>query len=205
MKGYLARLSSMERRFVVAVMVVIVLVINVLFIWPRFKDWKQAEDRLAAARATLELYRKEIANEKKYLTEVRRLESETAAVPPEDQEIEFARSITTEAARSGVVIQVNNRQNAPTNQFFLERAQSLSVLADEAQLVNFLYNLGAGNSLIRVRDLTIRPELPARQKLNASIKLVASYQKKAPTRATVRPVGVNTPSAKSATSTAKSP
>jgi len=42
--------------------------------------------------------------------------------------------------------------------------------------VDFLYNLGSGNSLIRVRDLSLRPD-PPRQQLSGNVKLVASYQK----------------------------
>ena len=44
------------------------------------------------------------------------------------------------------------------------------------QLVDFLYKLGAGASMIRVRDLTLQPD-PPRQRLTADIRLVASYQK----------------------------
>ena len=42
--------------------------------------------------------------------------------------------------------------------------------------MDFLYSLGSGNSLIRVSDLTLRPD-PPRQQLSGTVKLVASYQK----------------------------
>jgi len=69
------------------------------------------------------------------------------------------------------------RISSGTNQFFLEQSQNISVQSGEQQLVDFLYNLGSGNSLIRVRDLTLRPD-PPRQNLSATVKLVASFQKK---------------------------
>jgi len=47
--------------------------------------------------------------------------------------------------------------------------------------VDFLYSLGSGNSLIRVRDLRLHPD-PPRQQLQADIRLAASYQKKAAPR-----------------------
>ncbi len=49
----------------------------------------------------------------------------------------------------------------------------------EKELVEFLYNLGASNSLIRVHGLAVRPD-PPRQRLSAEVTLVASYQKAAP-------------------------
>ena len=48
--------------------------------------------------------------------------------------------------------------------------------------MDFLYNLGSGNSLIRVRDLALHPN-PPRQALSGNVKLVASYQKNPPKKA----------------------
>ena len=62
--------------------------------------------------------------------------------------------------------------------FFVEQIQNIVVLANDRQLVDFLYKLGSGASAIRVRDLELQPDAP-RQNLNANIRLVASYQKNA--------------------------
>ena len=182
MKKYFERLSSLERRFVIGVLVVVFLLLNVLFVWPRFADWNAAQVRLAKARKTLAQWQAEVNQSPTIQTQVKVLESEGAAVPPEDQSIDFLRTIQTQAAQSGVNILGNARQIARTNQFFLEQAQSITTQSGEEQLVAFLYNLGEGNSLIRVRDLSLRPDAP-RQQLTANIKLVASYQKKPVTRA----------------------
>jgi len=45
--------------------------------------------------------------------------------------------------------------------------------------VDFLYKLGSDASMIRVRDLELQPD-PPRQKLNANVRLIASYQRNAP-------------------------
>ena len=66
--------------------------------------------------------------------------------------------------------------------FLSQQVQNINVLATEEQLVDFLYKLGSGSSMIRVRDLTLQPDAP-RQHLTADIRLVASYQKN-PTPAT---------------------
>jgi hypothetical protein len=55
--------------------------------------------------------------------------------------------------------------------------QTVAIVSGEQQLIDFLYNLGTGNSLIRARDLSVHPDQP-HQQLNTTITLVASYQKK---------------------------
>ena len=42
--------------------------------------------------------------------------------------------------------------------------------------MDFLYKLGSGASMIRVRDLELQPDSP-HYHLSANIRLVASYQK----------------------------
>jgi len=177
-KNYLAKLTSTERRFVVGVFVVVFIVINILFIWPRFKDWNTVKVQMTKAQTRLQDFQKEIGQKTTYERLVKELESEDAAVPPEDQMTEFLRTIQVQASQSGVRIDGNTKQPTVTNQFFLELAQSISVVGGEPQLVDFLYRLGAGNSLIRVRALTLRPD-PPRYQLNANMTLVASFQKKA--------------------------
>ena len=63
--------------------------------------------------------------------------------------------------------------------FFVEQIQNINVTATDDELVDFLYKLGSDVSMIRVLDLELQPD-PSRQKLNANIKLVASYQRSAP-------------------------
>jgi Tfp pilus assembly protein PilO len=126
-----------------------------------------------------------------YEAQVKKFASQGESVAAEDQAINFTRTIQSQSIASGVQLQNTSRQITRTNDaFFVEQVQNISVLATEEQLVNFLYNLGSGASMIRVRDLELQPDAP-RQRLSASIKLVASYQK-------------NSPSAK-APSTAKAP
>lgn len=186
MKKYLARLNSTERRFVVGVFVVVFIVINLLFIWPRFKDWDAVKVQMRKAQNNLQTFQKEISQKASYEKLVRELENESAPVPPEDQVTEFLRTIQMQATRSGVTVSRNTPQPTTTNQFFLELAQSLSIQSGEPQLVDFLYQLGAGTSMIRVRGLTLRPVEPQRYQLSANITLVASFQKSTAARPPAR-------------------
>jgi Tfp pilus assembly protein PilO len=176
-KKYLSKLTSTERRFVVGVFVVVFIVINVLFIWPRFKDWNSVKAQMTKAENKLRDYQKEIGQKPTYERLVRELENADSAVPPEDQATELLRTINTTAAQSGVRIDGNTRQPTVTNQFFLELAQSITAVGGEPEMVDFLYRISAGNSLIRVRALTLRPD-PPRYQLNANMTVVASFQKK---------------------------
>ena len=191
MKKYFAQLRPNERRLVVGVLVVVVLVLNAVFIWPHYSDWGNLSGRLEEAKRKLKLYQTAVDQTATYEAQVKKFASQGESVAPDDQAINFTRSIQSQSIASGVQLQNTSRQITRTNDaFFVEQVQNISVLATEEQLVNFLYNLGSGASMIRVRDLELQPDV-SRQRLSASIKLVASYQK-------------NSPSAK-APSTAKAP
>jgi len=203
MSSYLDRLNlrPFEKRLVVGVGAVLFLVLNAWFVVPHFSDLNRARDRRLEALKKLERWQAEIDQKAKYEVGINKFRQEGLEVPPEDQQNQFARVIQDQQVRSGVGIQQFGRVTTQTNQFFLELTQPISVQSGEAQLVDFLFNLGSGNSLIRVRDLTLRPD-PPRQQLSGTVKLVASYQKNPPKKGApaASPAPANT---KSVTTTAK--
>jgi hypothetical protein len=136
---------------------------------------------MAEAQAKLARYEAEFVQTNAYLAGLRQYEKEGADVAIEDQSYQFANAIQSQAGESGVRVVSNGRITTQTNQFFLEKTQTISVQGGEPQLVDFLYNLGSGNSQIRVRGLNLRPD-PSRQQLLANVTLVASYQKRAAPR-----------------------
>jgi Tfp pilus assembly protein PilO len=178
-RKYFAQLRPLERRLAVAVLVVLFLVLNYVFIWPHFSDWSQLNTRLKNARATLASRQATIAQAANYAVLVKKMEGQGGVVAPEDQAINFIRTIDSQSARSGVGIVNMSRQMTRTNEFFVEVAQSINVTAGDQQLVDFLYKLGSDASMIRVHDLELQPD-PAHQHLNANIRLIASYQKVTP-------------------------
>jgi type II secretory pathway component PulM len=175
--GYLSNLRPSERRLVVGIGVVFFVVINFWFIIPQFGEWGRVQARMWEAQEKLSVYQKEIAMKSNYEKVVRQMESEGQSVPAEEQTVQFSRTIQNKQAESGVQIISTSKMNVRTNQFFIDQGQSITLQAQESQLVDFLYNLGTGNSLIRVRELSLRPD-PPRQNLVANATLVASYQKK---------------------------
>ncbi len=187
------KLRPFERRLVVVIGVVLFLVAQFLFVWPKFGAVKKMDIRREAAKRELAKFRAEFAETNKIALELRKLEGEGGTVVPEDQASDLMRTIQVQAQQSGVVPQNVSKAFTRTNDaFFLEQSVTVTTLSTEAELLNFLYNLGDGSSLIRVRGLNMRPD-QTRTKLNATVTLVASYQKKPPTRATAAPAAAPAP------------
>ncbi len=184
MNNYLDRfnLSPSEKRLVVGVGVVFFFILNFWFVFPHFSDWSEMQFRMAKARQTLQVFQEEIAHRATYEARVHAIEKEGYSVPAEDQALHFASTVQSQAARAGIVPTSTGRPSTTTNQFFLEQSQQIAFQSKEPQIVKFLVNLSSGGSLIRVRDLTLRPD-PPRYQLTATLKLVASYQKKGGSRA----------------------
>lgn len=186
MKKYFEHLRPMERRLVIGVGVILFLVVNAWQVWPHFSDWSQLSQRQSAARAKLALYNEAVSKIPKLQQQVSSFESAGDVVALEDQSINLMRTIQSQASANGVGIQNYSRLTTRTNDaFFVEQVQNISVVATEEQLVNFLYRLGSGASMIRVRDLELQPDMP-HYHLTANIRLVASYQKKATPAALVK-------------------
>jgi hypothetical protein len=186
MSSPLANLTSLERRFVIGVMVVVFIVLNLLFVRPRFQDWGKVKVRLASASKKLETFRSVIGETKKLTNDIAQIEKGGMTVPSAEAAVDFLRTIQNAAIATGVNLQTTARSTATTrtnDQFFVEHAQQVTLIAREENLVNFLYQLSSGNNaLVSVRDLVMRPDQP-RQQLSATLKLVASYQKQTPARA----------------------
>jgi hypothetical protein len=178
--GYLDRLNlrPFEKRLVVVVALVLFVVLNLWFVFPHFSDLAQARERKAESLKKLAGWQVEIDQVPKYKAAITNL-TEGLEVPPEEMANQFSLAIQGQQAQSGVNVTSTSRATTRTNEFFLDLSQNINVQSAEQQLVDFLYNLGAGKSLIRVRGLSLKPDA-ARQQLAAGVTLVASYQKNPP-------------------------
>lgn len=203
MKDFLAkisasfsRLSSMERWIIILVIIGVFAVVHFALFVPYLNDWSKITNRRNEAESKQKKYEEMIGQMTTFSNQISKLEGENSAVPAEDQAVNFITAIQSQAAQSGVAIISNTRQPERTNQFFLERAQSVTTQSGEKQLVDFLYNLGVGNSLIRARALSLSRD-PSQQQLKATMTLIASFQKKAPPRpAPAAPKPATAPAAK---------
>jgi len=177
MSNAFATLRPSERRLVGVVGAVLFIVINWMWIVPHFSDWSATTKRMQDTQDTIDKYQKVIAKHGVYDAMVRELEGQGTSVPPENQAIQFARTIQQQEAQSRISPLGTSRPSVRTNEFFIEQIQTISVQGEEKNLVDFLYNLGADrNSLVRVRGMSLHPDAP-RQLLAANVTLVASFQK----------------------------
>lgn len=177
-----------ERRLVIIVLIVVFIILNFIFVWPRFADWGKIKARRTIAEQQIAQFERESANTKGYQMKMKDLETQGAAVASEEQAVKMSTTVQNQAALSGVLVnrydpgrQTVMSVGGKTNQFFEEQSGLLGFVAEEKALVDFLYSLGTGGSLIRVRSMTLNPD-PPRNKLQGNITLVASYAKKAPPR-----------------------
>ena len=176
-------LRPQERRLVVIVGLVVFFVLNLWLVWPEFGEWSKQKEKKKNLERTLENFQNEIKKAPDYKKQLDELERQGQAVLSEEQAVDLQKVVYSQAALVGIFPSGyepgSKASTGRTNQFFEEQSGTITVSTEEKPLVDFLYNLGAGSSLIRVRSMTLNPD-PTRMKLAGTITLVASYQKKAP-------------------------
>lgn len=189
MSSYFDKLNlrPQERRLVVGILVVIFVVLNVLLVWPQFGAWARARADLEKAQNNLFSYNKKISQAQGtngFEAQLKRLEGESEGenVVADEQQIQLFRTVQTKVAANkvsvgnyGQITKSNNPQ--ATNEFFEEQSIKIDVNTGEKELVDFLLDIGSGGSMIRVRDMTLRPADQNRYRLQGSITLSANYQK----------------------------
>jgi hypothetical protein len=181
-----------ELRLVVVVASVIIAVLYALFIWPQFKEWGQLRKKRDDLQMIERRNQKEIDKTSTYQRELAALRQKGHVVESEAQALDTLRAVQSQAVLNNVSIITYTPGKGPatsagrTNSYFEESTSTISYQAEETNLVNFLYALTSGDSLIRVASMTVNPD-PGRMKLMGNMTLVASYPKKAPPKTAAPP------------------
>src|SRR4051812_42716474 len=87
----------------------------------------------------------------------------------------FSSNVLAEATTSGLMVMSISKVISRTNAFFAESRQNLALEAAEPQLVDFLQNLAASNSALRVQSLSLH-QTPDRSRLRASMTIKGDYR-----------------------------
>ncbi len=198
-------LTSQERRIVIAIGSVVILVLNYLFIWPQFSEWGRIQKQLKKDYATIEEENKEIALDRnptnEFYTQLVKLERLEKSSPRIDAvQVQLPKTIGDLAMKNGVTVnayQPVGSRTPQTNEYFEEQSEQITIESQEPQLVNFLYQIGNDPSMIRVSELDLHPaDVQNRYRLRGSITLTANYAKRAPAAAPAKPSKPGPPGAK---------
>src|SRR6266581_3617027 len=198
-------LRPQERRLVVMAVAVLAVVLHFWFVQPYFREWSQVKAELEKGRRTLKTYQAEIARTNEYEAKRLKFEIQGSSLPAEQQAmanilIGRIQAVADQTKLSyGTVTHLGHSRTGKTNEFFEEQAINLIVNPSGPQeLTDFLYAIGSGDLLVRVKELSLNPD-GSQTKLMGTMKLVASFQKKTPTApAPVKP-GAAKPAALSST------
>jgi hypothetical protein len=200
MSSYFDRLglTPQERRLVVFVAAVVFVVVNLWLVWPRFKDWGIVTSEMKAAAGKIQTYQAEISRQAEYERKLKALEGAGASVQSDEAFNLLQNKIQTQASLSQLTttginpVGTGAAKDSPINEFFEERAMRVGFIAGDAELVDFLVSIGSGDSMIRARDIDLKPDA-SQTKLQGNITLVASFQKRRETKvAPAKPASVPT-------------
>ncbi len=198
-------LRPQEKRIVIVAAFVVFILLNFWVVTPHFGDWSYFQEEIRKTRHKLKVAHDEIERVKGpdgYEAKLKHLENEGAQVLAEEQAIKFGVSVSAIGRESGigvpdVVGNVTDSTDVTTSKFFTEKSLSITFQrAEESKLVGFLYSLGANSSMLRVKDLILKPT-PNQVQLEARMTIVASYlknpSKPAPAPAVKAPAPVQKP------------
>jgi hypothetical protein len=200
------QLTPQERRIVVAIGLVVIVVLNLLFVWPHFGEWSKTQKQLEQTYREIENYNRVIALDldptngyKKQLVKLEKRERQEGAARPVESEVALQTTIKRVADANEVRVDkfLPIASSGKADDFFEEQAEQITILSQEPQLINFLYQIGNDPSMIRVSSLTLNPDnAVTRYKFTGTITLTANYARKpavpapakAPAPATKQPV-----------------
>jgi hypothetical protein len=173
-----------EKRLLVGIGIVLFLVLNVLFVWPKFGEFGRLRAETEKIQREMARFQTEIDQEPTYQKLLRELAGQGSQVIREEQTLKLQQTVQSQALASGVTINSYAMQNSRatttvTNAFFDEQSLVVTYDTKYGPLINFLVNLAEDESMIRVRHMDVKPDL-SRQRLQGNITLVASYQKSRP-------------------------
>jgi hypothetical protein len=178
-------LRPQERRLVVIVGVVVFIVLNFVFVFPNFGAFGQIQQHTIDARKKLDLYNVEIKKQPTYQKEILTLQGQGMYVSDETKALTLQSDVNLQAHLCGVTVpsitpMQRGGTGGKTNAFFEEQSVVLNVVTGEKELIDFLYRLADKELLIRAKSMQISPDPQTRMRLQGSITLVKSFQRKAP-------------------------
>jgi len=186
MKEFFNKLTPAERRLVVFVGIAVFIVINIWFIIPEFGKFGRLNIKRQNAQKQIQDYQIEIQKKSFYERQIRSLSSQGGEIASEEAALRLAQEVDSQATLSGVTLNSISPVNrggsgGKTNAFFEEASVTVNMAnTGEKEFIDFLYRLAQNDLLIRAKSMNISPDIPGRTRLQGSVTLVKSYQRKPP-------------------------
>jgi hypothetical protein len=167
------------------------ILINWWIIIPMFGDWGRYTQQINNTRKLVEKYKAEIDKKSEYDKRLRELQkSGTTDVASEEAALLLHQEVMNNANLTGLgyatITPVNRGATVQTGSktnFFDEASVNVSINTGEKELVDFLVRLADRELLIRAKSMDIGPD-PSQTRLQGTLTLVKSFQRKPPTRTT---------------------
>ena len=177
-------LRTGEKRLLVGIGIVVFIVLNVLFVRPKFGEFGRVRSETRKVQTDLAKFQTEIAQGPAYQQVLKEMEGQGSKIIKEEQALRLLQTVQSQALASGVKINRYQEQssrgfNVATNAYFDEQSLVVSYDTGYQPLINFLVGLAEHESMIRVRHMDVKPDA-SRQRLQGNLTLVASYQKGRP-------------------------
>ncbi len=175
-------LRPQERRLVVGVIAGVFLILNYFLVWPYFSEWGKVRSQMEASQRKIRIYQAEIQNDlatNGYRAILQKLDKQGPGVQLEG-DVQLLKTVQSKVGRVLVnsYSPITTSKASQTNELFEEQSMSITVDSEEKDLIDFLYAIGGDSSMIRVRDLTLRPADNNRYRLRGPLTLTAVYQKR---------------------------
>ena len=176
-------LNVFERRLIIGVFLGIFLVLNLMFVGPKFREWGEVRARQESAQQKIRIYQTVLSKRDGLEKQLEKLDKSGMKVLPKERASKLFELIQQKLRKSNLpvtALQRNRRSpqagnlGQPKEKFFEQETYSLNVNANYKQLRDFLVAIGSDEDLmIHVGRLHLES---AGHQLNCKITLVANYQ-----------------------------
>ncbi len=169
-----------DRRTVLAAVGVVFLVVNAVLLPSLYRNWNIVRAAIEQGESRRERLRTQIAKKPALLAELGQLQKQVELAESAERAELILRQQSELAEKSGLNIESKRpglRHAGRPGDLLGEETLTLAFTAGDKELLDFLMSTSGERSAVRIRDLDVKPEEPARTKLRGTVTLVASYQK----------------------------
>ncbi len=169
-----------DRRTVFAALGVGFLLVNAFIIPSLYRSWVTLSATIEKDESRRGRLQAQIDKKPAIMAELGELKKQVELAESAERAELILRQQSELAEKSGLNIESKRpglRQVGRAGDLLGEETLTLAFTAGDKELLDFLVNTSGERSAVRIRDLDVKPEEPARAKLRGTVTLVATYQK----------------------------